>query len=386
MVEIECNSCKVSMAGYCKYENLIDDYGWELVQGEARFLDAHTFSVGTRNFKANASILATGADPAVPEIPGLMEAGYLTSTSALALAELPESLFIIGAGYIALELGQLFSRLGTKVTLVQRSSRLLPDYETEVGMLMHDQLTADGIELLLGGQIESVERHEGSRRICLTINGGRVIREASHILVATGRKPNTAALRLEAAGVRLDGRGAIEVNSQLQTTNPHIWAAGDVTLHPQFVYVAAYEGTLAAENALLITQKAIDFTALPSVIFTNPQVAVVGLTETEAQLQGRKVESRVLPLDAVPRAQVNHNTTGLVKIVAEPGSGRILGVHMVADNAGDVIYAGTLAVKFGLTIKDLVETFAPYLTMSEGMKLAAQTFERDVRKLSCCAA
>lgn len=373
-----------------KYEGLIEEYGWDLIQGEAHFVDEQTLAVGDRHIKASTYLIATGADPAIPPIPGLPEAGYLTSTEALALTELPETLFVIGAGYIALELGQLFSRLGTRVALVQRGPRLLEEYEPEIGELMQDVLTHQGIEVIAGAQVERVERADkernGKRKVHLTVKGKNQVHEVDQVLVATGRRPNTEALNLRVAGIEIDERGAVVVDEQLRTTNPRVWAAGDVTLAPQFVYVASYEGKLAAENALKGADRAVDFTALPAVIFTSPQVAVVGLTEQEARAQGHSVKSSVLPLDIVPRAQVNHDTVGLVKMVAEEGSNRILGVHMVGESAGDVIYAGTLAVKYGLTVEELVDSFAPYLTMAESLKLAAQSFDRDVHKLSCCAA
>jgi mercuric reductase len=371
-----------------KYADLIEDYGWELIRGEARFLDEQTIEVGGRRIKAGAYVIATGADPEVPSIPGLQEAGYLTSTSALALTEIPSSLFVIGAGYIALELGQFFNRLGSKVTIMQRGEQLLGEYEPEIGELLRQVLTEQGIKVITRANVERVEGTQGSKgkKVHLTIDAKTELCEADQILVATGRTPNTAELNLGAAGVEVDERGAIRIDERLRTTNPRVWSAGDVTLGPQFVYAASYEGKLAAENALNNADHAVDFTALPAVIFTYPQVAVVGLTERQAREGGYTVKSRVLPLDVVPRARVNHDTVGLVKLVAEEMSNRILGVHIVSENAGDVIYAGTLAVKHGLTIEDLVDSFAPYLTMAESLKLAAQSFDRDVHKLSCCAA
>jgi mercuric reductase len=167
---------------------------------------------------------------------------------------------------------------------------------------------------------------------------------------------------------------------------PSIWAAGDVTSQPQFVYVAAAGGAAAAENALGAGGERLDFAALPRIIFTKPTIAGAGLTEAQAREQGFEVESRVLPLDAVPRALVNGDTRGLVKLVAEAGSGRLLGASVVADAAGEVIQAAVLAIERGMTVRELASTWAPYLTMAEGLKLAAQTFARDVAKLSCCAA
>ncbi|KIQ94289.1 Mercuric reductase [Anoxybacillus thermarum] len=217
------------------------------------------------------------------------------------------------------------------------------------------------------------------------LNGKKQMVEAEELLIAAGRTPNTAALRLEAAGVKTSPRGEIIVNDYLQTTNPSIYAAGDVTLGPQFVYVAAYEGTIAAANAIGGQHKKIQLDTIPAVTFSSPAVATVGLTEQQAKENGYEIKTSVLPLEAVPRAIVNYETTGVFKLVADAKTGKLLGAHVVAEHAGEVIYAATLAVKFGLTIDDLRETLAPYLTMSEGLKLAALTFDQDVGKLSCCA-
>jgi mercuric reductase len=206
------------------------------------------------------------------------------------------------------------------------------------------------------------------------------------VLVATGRRPNTAGLGLQKAGIELTERGAVKVDEGLRTTYPRVWAAGDVTGHPQFVYVAAYEGNLAARNALEGDDLKVDFAALPRVIFTTPTVAAAGLTDDQATAQGIECECRVLPLSAVPRALVNRDTRGFVKIVAERETGRIIGATAVADGTGDVIQAAIYAIQFRLTIDQVASTWAPYLTFVEAFKLAAQTFKRDVAKLSCCAA
>ena len=210
--------------------------------------------------------------------------------------------------------------------------------------------------------------------------------EVDEILVATGRKPNTQGLGLEKAGIELTNGQAIKVGDDLQTTNPRVWAAGDVTGHRQFVYAAAYEGNILARNALEAEGHKVDFHSLPRVIFTSPTFAAAGLTDELANARGFTCECRVLPMSAVPRALVNRDTRGFMKIVAEAGSGKILGASMVADGAGDVIHSVVLAIQFGLTTNDVANTWAPYLTFSEAFKLTAQTFKRDVSKLSCCAA
>ncbi len=367
-----------------KYADLVNEYGWDLVYGEAAFADDHTLQVGERMITAAAVLIATGARPAVPDIPGLHEAGFLTSTTALALDRLPGSVAVIGAGYVALELGQLLSRLGARVTLMQRSPVLLKNYGPEIGAAMAEVLSDEGIEVLTGVHYRYVEQGPGSRRIHLELNGQPYVIETEEILVAAGRQPNTEALHVERAGVHLGARGEIGVDAELRTNVPHILAAGDVTLGPQFVYVAAHEGGVAAENALG-AHKQVDLSVVPAVTFTTPAIATVGLTETAARAAGYDVRTSVLPLSAVPRALVNHDTRGLFKLVADANTDQVLGVHILAENAGDVIHAATLAVKFHLTVTDLATTLAPYLTMAEGLRLAAQTFDRDVTKLSCCA-
>ncbi len=367
-----------------KYEDLIDDYGWDVVHGEAAFADARSLDVDGRRIHASAFLIATGARPAVPDIPGLADAGYLTSTTALDLDHVPESVAVIGSGYIALELGQLLRRLGAKVTLMQRSPHLLKTYDPEIGDAMLEVLADEGIDLLTGVRYLRVEGGAGGRRVHLEVDGRQRVVEAAEVLVATGRQPNTEALRLDRAGVKVGSQGQVLVDAQLRSNVPHILAAGDVTAGPQFVYVAAYEGGVAADNALG-AHKQVDLRVVPAVTFTSPAIATVGLTEAGARAAGHDVKTSVLPLTAVPRALVNRDTRGVFKLVADAGSDQVLGAHVVAENAGDAIYAATLAVKFHLTVADLTGTMAPYLTMAEGIKLAAQTFGRDVNKLSCCA-
>lgn len=209
---------------------------------------------------------------------------------------------------------------------------------------------------------------------------------ADHVFVATGRRPNTADFGLDRAGIAVNDRSAVKVDERLRTTNPRVWAAGDVTGHPQFVYVAARDGSTAARNAVLGAEDRVDFRSLPRVIFTSPTFAAAGLTDEEAQRQGIDCECRVLPLDVVPRALVNRDTRGFVKIVAESATGRIIGASAVADGAGDVIQAAVYAIELGLTTEQIAKMWSPYLTFAEAFKLAAQTFTRDVNKLSCCAA
>ncbi|MED1725022.1 mercury(II) reductase [Paenibacillus pasadenensis] len=368
-----------------KYEHLIGEYGFELIRGEAKFVDEKTIEVSGRKLTAKRFLIATGASPSIPDIPGLTDIDYLTSTSLLDLKQLPKTLAVIGSGYIAMELGQLFHNLGTEVTLIQRSPRVFKEYDPEISEAVTKAVIEQGIQVITGVTYERVEATGNFKQVHLSVNGETKVIEAEQLLIATGRKPNTEALNLRAANVIIGSKGEIVVDDFLKTSNPGIYAAGDVTMGPQFVYVAAYEGRIAADNAIGGLERKVNLEAVPGVTFTSPSVATVGLTEEQAKAKGYEVKTSVLPLDAVPRALVNRETTGVFKLVADSKSLKLLGAHIVAENAGEVIYAATLAVKFGLTIEDLRDSLAPYLTMAEGLKLAALTFDKDVSKLSCCA-
>jgi len=368
-----------------KYMDLIDEYNFDLIKGEAKFVDASTVEVNGAKLSAKRFLIATGASPSLPQISGLEKMDYLTSTTLLELKKIPKRLTVIGSGYIGMELGQLFHHLGSEITLMQRSERLLKEYDPEISESVEKALIEQGINLVKGATFERVEQSGEIKMVYVTVNGSREVIESDQLLVATGRKPNTDSLNLSAAGVETGKNNEILINDFGQTSNEKIYAAGDVTLGPQFVYVAAYEGGIITDNAIGGLNKKIDLSVVPAVTFTNPTVATVGLTEEQAKEKGYDVKTSVLPLDAVPRAIVNRETTGVFKLVADAETLKVLGVHIVSENAGDVIYAASLAVKFGLTIEDLTETLAPYLTMAEGLKLVALTFDKDISKLSCCA-
>jgi mercuric reductase len=362
-----------------KYVGLADSYGFDIVPGEARFKDPDTLTVDGHELQATAYLLATGAEPTIPPLPGLREAGYLTSTTAMELTALPQRLVTIGGGFVGLELAQLFARLGVQVTIV---GRLAPRAEPELASRLRLILMAEGIDVV-NARATAVEQR-GAARLVHTDRGRSV--EGDAILVATGRHPRVDALDLPTAGIEVDDRGFVAVGGTLRTTNPRVFAAGDVAGGPQFVYVAAAHGHLAARNALTGGHETVDYTGLPEVTFTDPQLARAGMSEAEAVAAGHDCDCRFLALDNVPRALVDHDTRGGIKLVADRQTGKVLGVHALADGAGDVIMAGIYAIKFGLTVDDLAGTWAPYLTMSEALRLVAQSFTRDVEQLSCCAA
>lgn len=369
-----------------KYAGLVDAYGFEVLPGHAAFTGPDTVEVAGRVIRPGAALIATGASPAAPPIPGLAEAGYLTSTSALDLKAVPRRLAVIGANAIGLELGQFFLHLGSDVTFLDVAGRIAPFEEPEVSEALANVLRGQGATVYAPAQLREVERHGDVRHLRATVDGTEVVIEADEVLVATGRRPNTAGLGLEAAGVATDARGAVVVDEQLRTTNPRVWAAGDVTPSPQFVYVSAYQGALAAGNALLGEGREDDLAGLPRVIFTSPPAAGAGLTEAQARAAGYQVTTSVLPATAVPRALVNRDTAGVTKLVADAATGALLGASVVGEGAGDVIQSAVLAIRHHITAAELAATFHPYLTTAESLKLAAQAFTRDVARLSCCAA
>ena len=369
-----------------KYIDVLKAYpDIHLIEGKAVFLKDGSVQVEEKNYRASQYVIATGARPRTPPIPGLLDAQPLTSTTLMDLEKLPKSLIILGGRAVALELGQTMERLGVEVLILQRSNLLVPDHEPEIGRAIQEYLEHEGITILPGVQIEQVSRNGGISTVTAHTRGQTREYKAEQILVALGRQPNTEKMGLENVGIQLDRNGAIIVNEYQQTTNPAIFATGDVTTNPEYVYVAAAGGALAARNALEGNRKPLDLSALPGVIFTDPQIATVGLTEAEARRQGYQVTAKTLPLEYVPRAQAARDTRGFIKMVAAEDTGRILGVHVLAAEGGEVIQTATLAVKLGLKLSDLTDTLFPYLTQVEGLKLAALSFSKDVEKLSCCA-
>jgi len=333
---------------------------------------------------ADAVVVATGSSAWIPDVPGLQESGYLDSTALLDIQALPESLIVLGAGSVGLELAQAYSRLGVDVTVIARS-RLISGGDPDVSDELARYLRSEGIDVHTYTQVTSVVRDDTEIRAHTTSSEGvEATLAASEILVASGRRANTADLGLEGAGVQLGRRGEILVDEHMATGNPRVFAAGDVTGGEMHVYVAAKAGNVAAENALGGAET-VDWSVLPQVTFTDPSVASVGLTEAGAKKNGLSPIVSKLPLEHVPRALAARDTRGFIKLVADADTRRIIGAHVLAPEGGELIMEPALAIRFGLTIEDLTSLLHPYLTQSEGIKLAALTFDKDVEKLSCCA-
>lgn len=376
---------RVEELRYAKYEAILEtNASITLVRGRARFIDAHTIEVShegaaAQRLIADRVLIATGRSPIVPGLPGLSATPYWTSTTALLADRTPEHLVVYGASVVALELAQAFLRLGSKVTLIARST-LLSKEDPAISAGLQSALEVEGMRILTRTQIQTVS-HDGTD---FHIDTGTEKLKGDRLLIATGRQANTANLGLELAGVAVDSSGAVVIDEHMRTSVSHIFAAGDCTNQPQYVYVAAAAGTRAARN-MMGGNAVLDLTAMPAVVFTDPQVATVGLSEDLARAEGFEVDSRTLALENVPRALANFDTTGFVKLVSDKTTGRLIGAQILSAEAGEMIQTAVLAIRNRMTVQELGDQMFPYLTMVEGLKLCAQTFFKDVKQLSCCA-
>ncbi len=378
-----------------KYHSIVEDADKiKVFDGHARFVGDHAVAVDGRVLEGDQFLIATGSRPLVPPIEGLDQVPYLTSDLLTAdepqeLFDLPRSLVIVGGGYIALELGQMFHRFGTEVTILERSRTILKDYEPEVSQVLTEVLREEGVNLVTGVQVRRVFL-QGSDVVVVGQKGGAEQRfRAERLLVATGRVPNTDDLGLERVGVETDERGFIRVNDELRTNVPHVWAAGDVigwhTGSQLATPVGAHDGGIAATNALSGERRTVNHAVIPRTIFTDPQVAVVGLTEAEATARGHRCWCRTIPMELVPRAGAIRDTRGIVKMVADADTNRVLGVALVMRDAGEVIHEAAMGLRLGATVDDFIDLLHVYPTMAEALKIVAISRYKDPEKLSCCA-
>jgi mercuric reductase len=378
-----------------KYESLVDGR-ISIETGHARFVDPHTVEVGGKRLTGEKVLIATGSRPTLPDIGGLDGVPYLTSDLLTVdepseLRVLPKSLLIVGGGYIALELGQMFGRFGTEVTILERSGQLLPQgYEPAVGRTIGDIFAQEGLEVVFNAVAKTV-RQEGAEIVATAEVAGRQRQfRAERLLVATGRQPNTDKIAIERAGVKVNERRGVVVDQYLQTSLPHIFAAGDVigreTGAEMATPVGSHDGRIAARNALSGGRpQPVDHRVIPRVIFTDPQVAVVGMTEEQVVAAGHGCWCNTLPMSLVSRAAAIRDTRGIIKMVADSDTNEVLGVSMVGHNAGEVIHEAAMALRFRAKLHDFIDLLHVYPTMAEALKIAAISRFKDPAKLSCCA-
>jgi mercuric reductase len=377
---------RVEELRHTKYESILEgNDSIVLVRGSAAFKDSRTLVVtqadgGRQEIFADYFLIATGSSPSVPPVPGLQETPFWNSTDALFDDIVPQHLIVIGSSVVAVEIAQAYRRLGSAVTMLART-RLLSQDDPELGQGLTEAFGREGIRVLAGTSATRVDHEEG--RFTVSIDGETMHSDA--LLVASGRPPNTADLNLAAAGVETDSDGAVLVDDHMRTSVATIFAAGDCTTQPQYVYVAAAAGSRAAVN-MTGGDAVLDLSTMPAVIFTDPQVATVGLSEAAARAAGINPDSRTLGLENVPRSLANFETDGFIKLVTDANTDRLIGAQILAAEAGEIIQAAVLAIHNEMTVQDLADQLFPYLTMVEGLKLCAQTFFKDVSQLSCCAA
>jgi len=384
-----------------KYKNVLQSYeSIDFIEGDAAFLSQNEIKVGGRIIRGECFLIATGASPYIPSVPGLDKVKYLTSTTAFELNELPASLAIIGGRYIALELAQMFQRMGSKVTILQRSNRILPTEDPDLTAALTGYLEDEGMSILTGVKLAHIAQDDNFT-ISFTVDGEDRHLEVEQLVVATGRSPNTAGLNLEKIGVDLNDDGTIVTNEYNQTTQSHIYGAGDVIGNPAFVYTAANEGKVAVANAFVVSDSEttggnikqrydhdrmrMDYSVVPYVVFTDPQVAGVGINELAAQKNGIEVDVAKLALDSVPRSLAARDTRGFIKLLKKKGTDCLVGASILAPEGSELLMEIAMAIKYKIPVKEIATMFHPYLTLGESIKLAAQTFDKDVKKLSCCA-
>lgn len=368
-----------------KYIDVLPSYNTiAYKEGKASFTENGDLSVNNEPLDVGKIIIATGSQAHIPAIPGIDSIPYLTSTTALELEQLPASLLVIGAGYIGVEIAQIFARAGVNVTIVSRRG-LLPEAEPEISTALTEYFQNEGVRAITCNAYRDIEKTDTGLKLTIDTDDPQSELDAEKLLVATGRTPNTESLNLVAAGIHTRDNHGIEVDSHMQTSREGVYAAGDVTGTDQFVYMAAYGAKIAARNAMNGHSLTYDNAVMPAVVFTDPQVASVGLTEAQAISKGYVVKTSTLGLDNVPRALAARDTRGLIKLIADKETDKLLGAHILAPEGADSIQAAAIAIKAGMTYQQLGEMIFPYLTTVEGLKLAAQTFDMDVKKLSCCA-
>ena len=369
-----------------KYENVLRALeSVSLLEGYAKFISQNEIRVNQETLRAEKFIIATGSKAAVPAIEGLEQAGYITHIQALKPEQLPQKLIIIGAGPVSIEFAQMYSRFGSKVTIVKRSPGILRFAEPELTDRLAEILQSEGIDIITATAFKRVRRENGKKVIVISVDGKDIKVAADEIFLAAGKTPNTKDIGLDVAGVKIDRRQAVVVNEIFQTTRPHIFAVGDVTNQPaRYEPTAGREGTLAAGNALNGSRESIDYDTVPFTIFTDPQLAGVGLTEQEEMKRLGVCNCRTISFENVPRAIIMNRTEGLIKMVIHPSSEQIMGVHILAPDAGELIAEAMMLVKNKNTVDEVVNSLPMFPTLAESLKVAALSFKRDISRLSCC--
>ncbi|HEX7810119.1 MAG TPA: FAD-dependent oxidoreductase [Thermoanaerobaculia bacterium] len=354
--------------------------GIDVIEGNARLVSRGEVEVGGRVLAAKDIVIATGARTAIPPVDGLKEAGFLDHVSFLQQDAFPESILILGGGYIGIEFAQIFARFGSRVTVVEMLDEIVNKEDHEIIARVRDLVKSEGIELFTGFAVKSVRR-EGAKKIARIESKSGESREITidEVFLASGRRGNTENLGLEDAGVKVE-KSWVVIDKFLQTTTPRIWACGDVNGGLQFTHVAAYEAVKLVRNMLFPGKSAVDYTHIPWALYTDPEVAHIGMTEHEArEKHGDEVRTYKVEMADVDRAVVDRTDRGLIKLVAD-AKGHILGAHILAANASTLIEEVVLARRKGMKVGDLAQRISAYPSLADGVQKAASLYYQDVAK------
>lgn len=369
-----------------KYASVLDDLEYvEFVQGRAEFTSPTDVAVGDQMFRAQAVVIATGSTATIPDIDGLEDAGYLTHVEAVSLETVPTRLAVIGAGPVGLEFAQVYSRFGSNVTILQRGDSIAPQADPMLAHRLGEILRKEGLTIHTGAHVSSVTGTSTGKRIAFTSGDGVQSIEVDEILIAAGKDANSGSLNLAAAGVDVDDRGRVVTTPTLQTSQPGIFAVGDVTDLPvRLETTAGKEGTYAVDNAFTGSTRSINYDEVPSAIFTDPQLATVGYTEERQMEEMNACACRTVTFDKLPKALITNETEGAARIAIHPETQRLQGMHILAPHAADLIAQAMTLIHFGATIDEIEELLPVFPTQSEAIKLAAMSFKHDISRMSCC--
>jgi pyruvate/2-oxoglutarate dehydrogenase complex dihydrolipoamide dehydrogenase (E3) component len=350
--------------------------GVDVFLGDARFVGEDHVSVAGKTLAFRRAIIATGTSPAIPAIPGLAEAGYLTNETIFALTALPARLAVIGAGPIGCELAQAFARFGARVTLIGNHAHVLPREDTDAAALVAEHLQRDGVEMRMSCAVTRVDSANGVKTLTLGQQGQSNLLEVDAILIATGRTPNVSDLGLDAASVTFDTKNGVDVSDRLQTSNPRIFAAGDICSRFKFTHAADAYARIAIQNALFYGRAKASTLVIPWCTYTDPEIAHVGMNEADAKSAGMAIETLTQSFSHVDRALLDGDANGFAKIHVKKGTDTIIGGTIVSRHAGDMIGELSLAMTGGLGLKTLAKTIHPYPTHSEALKKLGDAYNK----------
>ncbi|MEG4815075.1 mercuric reductase [Microcoleus sp. K5-D4] len=350
--------------------------GVDVFLGSGRFTSNNTVEVAGQTLRFKKAVIATGARARQPQIPGLQEAGYLTNETVFNLTEKPQRLAVIGAGPIGCELAQAFRRLGSEVVLLHKNAQILDKEDADAAKIVQQAFLREEIQLILESQIERVEKTNAGKVIYYKCQDNEASVTVDEIIVSTGRSPNVEGLNLEAIGVEYDTQKGVFVNDNLQTTNPRIYAAGDICMKHKFTHAADFAARMVIQNTLFFGRKKLSALTIPWCTYTNPEIARVGIGEHEAKEKGIDIDTFLIPFSQVDRAIIDGEEEGFVKIHVKKGSDKILGATIVARHAGDMISEITLAMVNNIGLGKIASTIHPYPTQADAIRKAGDAYNR----------